>query len=120
MPKGAVGNPGGKFKRKPFTDALLSFIYQPVGPKGSIGTPKKMNAAQKMMYIEVIAALRGNLEMIEKIVNRLEGRVPLSVQGGDKDSPPIKMEGERMPLPELARLIASILLRGREDKPDAD
>jgi hypothetical protein len=80
---GQSGNPGGKPKQKPFKDALLmeaklAEAGEPSpAPKGSL----RWNA-RKLLE-------QGDVSAIREIADRLDGKVPQGVIGGEPDDPAI-------------------------------
>lgn len=73
FPKGVSGNPGGRPRRKPLTDALSELLDEPY-PKDPAGRT----------YVQVIAgslaakAARGDVRAAQEIGDRTEGRVAMA------------------------------------------
>lgn len=80
---GKSGNPGGKPKTKPFKDALMIEALSAereeacAAPVGSL----RWNARQLLT--------KGDVASIREIADRLDGKVPQGVIGGDEDDNPI-------------------------------
>ncbi len=80
---GKSGNPGGRPKTKPFKDALL--IEALAAERGEECEAKpgslRWNARQLLT--------RGDVAAIREIADRLDGKVPQGLIGGEADDPPI-------------------------------
>lgn len=82
---GKSGNPGGRPKSKPFKEALMMEALSAergeecLAPPGSL----RWNARQLLTQGEVSA--------IREIADRLDGKVPQGVVGGDEDDNPINV-----------------------------
>jgi hypothetical protein len=80
---GQSGNPEGGRKNKPFRDALMIEMKaiemgeETVAPKGSL----RWNARQLLE--------KGDVPAIKEIADRLDGKVPQGLIGGDEDDNPI-------------------------------
>lgn len=83
---GQSGNPGGRPKNKPFRDALMMEALAAdngddcQAKKGSL----RWNARQLLE--------KGDVSSIHEIADRLDGKVPQGVIGGDENDPAIKHE----------------------------
>lgn len=86
--KGQSGNPGGRGKLKPFRDALNMELVSALNgeeclaPKGSL----RWNARQLINM--------GEIQAIREIADRLDGKVPQGVIGGDEDDPAVRLVTE--------------------------
>lgn len=79
MPKGVSGNPGGRPKQKPWTEALKLVANDSVEGKKHL-----RRLAEKTFAL----ALEGDIQAIKEIGNRLEGTPMQAVQiSGDEDAP---------------------------------
>jgi hypothetical protein len=82
---GKSGNPGGRPKTKPFKDALMMEALSAergeecLAPPGSL----RWNARQLLM--------QGDVPAIRELADRLDGKVPQGVVGGDEDDNPINV-----------------------------
>lgn len=83
---GKSGNPGGRPKVKPFKDALMMEALaaergeECIAPKGSL----RWNARQLLEQGEVSA--------IRELADRLDGKVPQGVIGGDENDNPLSIK----------------------------
>jgi len=85
--KGTSGNPGGRPKSKPVTDALRVILdtRDPVNVLDDC--PDETNAtrlARQMFH----KAMNGDAATIEKLVDRTEGK-PVQPISGDEEGPPL-------------------------------
>ena len=90
--KGISGNPGGRPKRKPLTDAYQAAISNPLPEdlrkvtiaRRQIELPEGSTFADLIAIGQCLAAMKGNTAAAEAIANRLEGKVAveLDVVGG--------------------------------------
>lgn len=110
-------NPGGRPKQKPLTDALRTMIFQPLTPKGNLGRPKKMTAAQGIAWRMITDALAGDTPTAAIIFNRLDGPVSANDHGDNSDIPP--PQSREITLKEAARRIAFLLLSQQPDDDEA-
>ena len=73
---GESGNPGGRPKRKPLTDAYAAILAQPVPAE----VARKLNVDSSTTYAEIIAmalvreAVKGNVQAASQLADRVEGR----------------------------------------------
>lgn len=79
--KGSSGNPGGRQKEKPFRDALMLAIKEASDDK-----QKLRRVAERL----VDKAIDGDVPAIKEIADRLDGKVPQGVIGGDDDDQPVR------------------------------
>jgi hypothetical protein len=75
--KGQSGNPGGRPKSKPFTDALRIAVLEADGD-----TTKLRRIAAKLTEM----AISGDIQAIREIFDRLEGKAHQSVELNDNRS----------------------------------
>jgi hypothetical protein len=83
--KGESGNPGGRPKTKPVSDALRLLLALEVAKY------KKFRAktqAQKIARRMIYDAAKGISTMVREVLDRTEGKVPLPITGGDE---PVEM-----------------------------
>ena len=80
---GQSGNPGGRPKEKPFREALMMEIRSAEAGEGCIAKKGSLrwNARQLLE--------RGDTASVREIADRLDGKVPQGLIGGDEDDPPI-------------------------------
>lgn len=78
--QGQSGNPGGKPKERPFRDALMMEIAK-------AGEDRKALRAVAAKLLE--KAEQGDIQAIKEIADRMDGKVPQAIEGGDE---PIKTE----------------------------
>lgn len=85
--KGQSGNPGGQKKDKLFGDALRILAMVPYGEELSeddIANETNVRRAARMLMEK---AVDSDVPAIKEVADRLDGKVPQGVQGGDPDSP---------------------------------
>lgn len=87
---GQSGNPGGRPKSKPFKDALMmeALAAERGDPCEALPGSLRWNARQLLV--------RGDVPSIREIADRLDGKVPQGVIGGEEDDPPILTEIRRI------------------------
>ena len=92
--KGQSGNPGGRPKERPFREALRMEL-------AAIGEddPKALRGLARNLLR--IASGDDGLQAIKEVADRLDGKVPQGLIGGDDDDPAIAM------LHRLERVIVS-------------
>lgn len=88
-------------KGKAWRDALTKALKQYEDPKyvGADGEPDPIRRGQALDRIArkvVQMALQGDLDAIEEIGNRLDGKPAQAIIGGDEDSPPLIARIERV------------------------
>jgi hypothetical protein len=85
---GQSGNPGGRRKEKPYRDALRKVLAEEFsfGPRGVTHT--KLEA---IVREHVNKALAGDVAAIREIIDRMDGKVPQGVIGGEEDDAPISV-----------------------------
>lgn len=90
---GNSGNPEGqkraKLIRESLTRAVLDDVNAPLPPKSKLD-------AIIAQHLE--KALEGDISAIKEIYDRIDGKVPQAVVGGDDDDNPIKMLVSRIEL----------------------
>ena len=79
------GRPSGPWAGKPWRDALRIAVKLPVDEDRKGKT--KLDAC---VYALVAAGMRGDVPALKEIADRLDGKVPQALVGGDDDSPPIR------------------------------
>ena len=79
---GKSGNPGGKPKQKPFRDALMMALKD---------AGEDMPALRDIAVTLVNKAREGDIQAIKELSDRLDGKVPQAVIGGDDDDPAMKV-----------------------------
>lgn len=126
--KGKVGNPGGRPKSREITECLRSLLGRYVQEmsngkiaeedrRGLLKFPKgaKITARQELARNILNDAIRGVGNNRELVLDRIEGKVPLPVQGSDDpEAPPIRTQDET--IKELARATAFLLTAGAPEK----
>lgn len=87
---GQSGNPGGRPKIKAWKEALKRQIAK----QGDHDAEDKLaSGLDKIAKAVVSNAMLGDKESWQEIGNRLDGKVPQAIVGGDEDDAPIKVEG---------------------------
>jgi hypothetical protein len=77
---GQSGNPSGRPKSRPFKDAIDRIIKSE--------NPEALEAAARALFNE---AKGGNIQAIKELADRMDGKVPQALIGGDENDAPIKM-----------------------------
>ncbi len=75
---GVSGNPGGRPKRKLWTEAILEAVE-----KVDENSVDKRTRLQSLADALVLAGLAGEVPAMQEVGNRIEGRVPQAVVGAD-------------------------------------
>lgn len=99
---GKSGNPGGRPKAKPFKDALLIEALSAERGEECLAQPGSLRwNARKLLT-------QGDVSAIREIADRLDGKVPQGVIGGDEDDNPINVvvKARELSDDELARIAA--------------
>jgi hypothetical protein len=81
--KGQSGNPSGRPKARPFRDALNMQIAE-------AGEDHK--ALRRIALALLDKAASGDVQAIKEVADRLDGKVPQGLIGGDDDDAPIKVQ----------------------------
>ena len=82
---GKSGNPGGRPKTKPFKDALMMEALAAENGQACEAKPGSLrwNARQLLE--------KGDVASIREIADRVDGKVPQAVVGGDEETDPIRL-----------------------------
>ena len=89
---GQSGNPGGRPKRKPLTDAYAALLDKPIPPDMA----RQLKLDESTTYAEVIAmsllreAVKGKVNAAAELADRTEGRVAQAVEHSGPDGGPIQ------------------------------
>lgn len=78
--KGQSGNPGGRTKDKPFTDALRLAVNS----AAKRGDKKKLRLLAEKL---VARALEGDVTALKEVADRLDGKVPQGIHGPSEVDP---------------------------------
>jgi hypothetical protein len=82
-----MGNANSGPKReKPFRDALMVAIKAAEAD----GNPKSLRRVAEKLLSE---AATGNVQAIKEVADRLDGKVPQGIVGGDEGDPPLQVYG---------------------------
>jgi hypothetical protein len=84
---GQSGNPGGRPKKQPVTDALRELIEQ-----GAIPKARPETLADQLARQLVRQALKGKLAPLVEIIDRVEGKARQRVEQSGPDGGPIPLE----------------------------
>ncbi len=102
---GKSGNPGGRPKSKPFREALMMEALAAEKGEECLAKPGSLRwNARKLLE-------QGEVSSIREIADRMDGKVPQGIVGGDEDDNPIAHKVE-MDAERFTRAIASIVTRG--------
>lgn len=82
---GQSGNPKGRAKDKPFRDALILAIKEAEASESSTRALRRV--AERLLD----EAASGNVQAIKEIADRLDGKVPQGIIGGDEDDPAVSV-----------------------------
>lgn len=78
---GVSGNPSGRPKLKPITDAMRAMLDQPFSGRGCGGKYKGMTNAEVLVAKQFDAAIeKGDLRAAQEIADRVEGKVIQGIQ----------------------------------------
>jgi len=86
---GQSGNPGGRPKRKPLTDAYAALLDKPIPPDMA----RQLRISEASTYAEVVAmallkeAVKGKVNAAAELADRVEGRVMERVQVDHRGDP---------------------------------
>lgn len=80
------GRPSGPWAGKPWRDALRIAVHLPVDEERKGKT--KLDACALAL---VKAGMAGDVPALKEIGDRLDGKVPQALVGGDEDSQPIRI-----------------------------
>jgi hypothetical protein len=80
----------GRRQEKPFRDALMVAIKD---AEATANSTRKLRVIAERLLDE---AAMGNVQALKEVADRLDGKVPQGIEGGDPDKP-IKMEFGWMP-----------------------
>ena len=78
---GQSGNPGGRPKTKPFKEAIRRAV------EAAGDDTQKLDMLALALYSK---ALEGDVSALKEIADRLDGKVPQGIVGGDDDEPAVK------------------------------
>jgi hypothetical protein len=83
---GQSGNPGGRPKAKPFRDALMIEAKAAEDGQPCEARPGSLRwNARKLLE-------QGDVQAIKELADRMDGKVPQGVIGGDEDDPPVALQ----------------------------
>lgn len=83
--KGQSGNPGGRPKQKPFLEALRMEMLAAEKGQACEALPGSLRwNARKLLE-------QGDISSIKELADRLDGKVPQGVIGGDEDDAPLSI-----------------------------
>jgi hypothetical protein len=78
-----MANPRGQQRDKPFRDALRKRIAE------ASEDPRKLDRiAEKLLSL----AEAGDMQAIKEMADRLDGKAPQAIIGGDEEDGPVKLE----------------------------
>ncbi len=83
---GQSGNPSGRPKRKPLTDAYMAILGKTIPPE----VARKLDLPESATYAEVIAmslareAVKGKVNAAAEMADRVEGKVTQPISGPDE------------------------------------
>lgn len=108
---GQSGNPGGRPKRKPISDAMRAHLDKTYS--GSRKEYKGMTNAEVLAIAQFeLAVEKGDMRAAVEIADRVEGRVPQEMQhGGTGDGVPIPIDIANLTLEEKRARLAAYLVK---------
>ena len=83
---GQSGNPGGRPKRKPLTDAYAALLDKPIPPDMA----RQLKLDESTTYAQVIAmslvreAVKGKVNAAAEVADRVEGKITQPISGPDE------------------------------------
>ena len=83
---GQSGNPNGRPKSKPFKEAIQRALAEAGDDKASL---------QAVATALVDKAMQGDVQAIEEIADRLDGKVPQGIIGGEEGDPAITVTWQK-------------------------
>ena len=89
---GKSGNPGGRVREKPYRDALRIEL-------AAAGEDQK--ALRAVARAHIAAASSGDMQAIRELADRLDGKVPQGLIGGDENDPPIAITRIELVAPDV-------------------
>ena len=107
---GQSGNPGGRPKKLPITDALRELV-----DKGAVPQKKAATLAGQLAQQLVRAALKGKMAPLVEVIDRIEGKARQRIEQSGPDGGPIPLElpGTRE---EVEHRIQELLKKVRKGK----
>lgn len=105
---GKSPNPGGRPKRTPITDAMRELLNEPYSGKDKRFKGKTYAQVLAIREME-LAIANGDMRAAQEITDRVEGRVPQSMEHGGKGGGPIPIEFSSVE--ENEKRIAALLAR---------
>jgi hypothetical protein len=88
---GQSGNPGGRPKRKPLTDAYAALLDKPIPPDMA----RQLKLDESTTYAQVIAislvreAVKGKVQAAAEVADRVEGKITQPISGPEGGAIPI-------------------------------
>lgn len=107
---GQSGNPGGRPKKLPVTDALRELV-----DKGAVPKKKAATLAGQLAQQLVRQALKGKMAPLVEVIDRIEGRARQRIeQSGPEGGPiPLELPGTRE---EIDRRIHELLSKAKGER----
>ncbi len=82
---GESGNPGGRQKHRPYRDALRMEL---AAYENGLPVPEvPENSLRAIARAHIRSAANGDITAIDKLADRIEGKVPQAVVGDDSEDP---------------------------------
>jgi hypothetical protein len=88
---GESGNPGGRPRRKPLTDAYAALLDKPIPPDMA----RQLKLDESTTYAQVIAmslvreAVKGKVQAAAEVADRVEGKITQPISGPEGGAIPI-------------------------------
>jgi hypothetical protein len=88
---GKSGNPGGRPRRKPLTDAYAALLDKPIPPDMA----RQLKLDESTTYAQVIAmslvreAVKGKVQAAAEVADRVEGKITQPISGPEGGAIPI-------------------------------
>lgn len=113
--KGQSGNPSGRPKGKPVTDAIKKWLdgsgAELLKKPGEIDV-SKLTGYDLMAFQAIVHALKGRSAYFREIFGRLEGCVPLKIENG--------AQGDQKIDPALAAVAIRAMVKAKGQGPEPD
>ncbi len=120
---GVSGNPGGRPKSKPITDALRHLVLSAKvikrdGKAFEVELPKEPRAVDYLAQGILEDALNRDATARTLLLDRTEGKVAQPLSGSD-DEPPIQIEAP-ITAKEVARVLGNIVMNAEYDRQEKE
>lgn len=116
--RGESGNPGGRPKRRQWTDALERFGDQPLPEPVRLAL--KLPRSATWVDAGTVAAFRqvikGNVQALKEVIDRVEGKAAQRIEVSGPDAGPVDIDLSVLPEKDL-RLLIGLLTKAQNRRP---